>query len=125
MLESVVVTFKMPVYYFMTLSRYIAVLLQFIYFCLLFQPLNESGYSTVEFGAPDMLVRCGTKGKVENHYCFFKLEKDDANLYGPHTVWRIPSGIKAHADLVSAATFIAALLSTLAIVVASLYYSNS
>ncbi|KAG5047903.1 hypothetical protein JHK85_009006 [Glycine max] len=90
-----------------------------------YQPLNESGYSTVEFGAPDMLVRCGTKGKVENHYCFFKLEKDDANLYGPHTVWRIPSGIKAHADLVSAATFIAALLSTLAIVVASLYYSNS
>ena len=46
-------------------------------------------------------------------------------MYGAHTVWRIPSGIKAHADLVSAATFIAALLSTLAIVVASLYYSNS
>lgn len=86
-----------------------------------YQPLNESGYSTVEFGAPDMLVRCGTKGKVENHYCFFKLEKDDANLYGPHTVWRIPSGIKAHAGLVSAVTFIAALLSTIAIVVASLY----
>ncbi|TKY75377.1 Phosphatidylinositol-glycan biosynthesis class X protein [Spatholobus suberectus] len=90
-----------------------------------YQLLNESGYSTVEFGAPDMLVRCSTKGKVENRYCFFKLEKDDANLYGAHIVWRIPSGIKVHADLVSAVTFIAALLSTLAIVVASLYYSNS
>lgn len=107
----------------MFLSRY--TLPQFISFSLLLQPLNGSGYSAIEFGAPDMVVRCSTKEKMENHNCFFKLEKDDANLYGAHIVWRIPSGIKAHADLVSAATFIAALLSTLAIVVASLYYSNS
>ncbi|KAG5018123.1 hypothetical protein JHK82_014076 [Glycine max] len=86
-----------------------------------YQPLNGSGYSAIEFGAPDMVVRCSTKEKMENHNCFFKLEKDDANLYGAHIVWRIPSGIKAHAGLVSAVTFIAALLSTIAIVVASLY----
>ncbi|CAJ1973095.1 unnamed protein product [Sphenostylis stenocarpa] len=90
-----------------------------------YQSLNESGYSTVEFGAPDMLARCNTKEKVENPYCFFKLEKDGVNLYGPRIVWRIPSGIKTHANLVSAFTFIAASLSTLAIVVSSLYYSNS
>ncbi|RDX89262.1 Phosphatidylinositol-glycan biosynthesis class X protein, partial [Mucuna pruriens] len=90
-----------------------------------YQPLNESGYSTVEFGAPDLLMRCSTKERVENRSCFFKSEKDDANLYGARVVWRIPSGIKMHANLVSAVTFIVALLSTLAIVVASLYYSNS
>ncbi|KAK7379927.1 hypothetical protein VNO78_34203 [Psophocarpus tetragonolobus] len=89
-----------------------------------YQPLNESGYSIVVFGAPDMLVRCSTKEKVENRYCFFKLEKDDANLSDDPIIWTIPSGINAHAKLVSPVTLIAALLSTLAIV-ASLYYSNS
>ncbi|KAL2318297.1 hypothetical protein Fmac_032173 [Flemingia macrophylla] len=89
-----------------------------------YQPLNESGYSTVEFGAPDMLVRCSKKEKVSNRYCFFKLENHDANI-STRIVWKIPSGIKAHADLVSAITFIVALLSTFAIVVSSLYYSNS
>ncbi|KAK7360934.1 hypothetical protein VNO77_02952 [Canavalia gladiata] len=90
-----------------------------------YQPLNESGYTTVEFGAPDMLVRCSMQEKMKHHNCFFKLENDDANLYDTRIVWRIPSGKKAHADLVSTVTFIAALLSTLVIVVASLYYSNS
>ncbi|KAJ1435964.1 Glycosylphosphatidylinositol-mannosyltransferase I, PIG-X/PBN1 [Sesbania bispinosa] len=46
-----------------------------------YQPLNESGYSTVEFGTPDMLVRCSKKEKVENLNCCFKLKNDDANLY--------------------------------------------
>ncbi|ESW07986.1 hypothetical protein PHAVU_009G009200 [Phaseolus vulgaris] len=90
-----------------------------------YQSLNESGYSAVEFGAPDMLVRCSTKEKVENRYCFFKLEKGDANVYDSRIVWKIPSGIKTHANLVSTVTFTVALLSTLAIVAASLYYSNS
>lgn len=90
-----------------------------------YQPLNESGYSTVEFGAPDILVRCRKKEKVANRYCFFKLKNNDANVYGARIVWKIPSGIKAHVDFVSAVTFIAALLSTFVIVVASLYYSNS
>lgn len=98
---------------------------QLFYFPLLLQPLNESGYSTVEFGAPDMLVRCSTKEKVENSNCIFRLENDDANPYDAGIVWRIPSGRKAHADLVSAVTFSAALLSTLVIVVTSLCYSNS
>ncbi|XP_012573842.1 uncharacterized protein [Cicer arietinum] len=66
-----------------------------------YQPLNESGYSIVEFGAPDMLLRCRTKEKVENNHCLFKLKNDDANLYDAAVVWRIPSGRKAHSDLVS------------------------
>jgi len=98
---------------------------QLHHFSLFLQSLNESGYSAVEFGAPDMLVRCSTKEKVENRYCFFKLEKGDANVYDSRIVWKIPSGIKTHANLVSTVTFTVALLSTLAIVAASLYYSNS
>ncbi|KAK7294973.1 hypothetical protein RJT34_17874 [Clitoria ternatea] len=90
-----------------------------------YQPLNESGYTTVEFSAPDLLVRCSTKEKVENRRCIFKLQNDEANLDDAHVVWRIPCGRKAHGDVVSTVTFIAALLSTLAIVVASLYYSNT
>ncbi|KAL2344225.1 hypothetical protein Fmac_005510 [Flemingia macrophylla] len=72
-----------------------------------------------------MLVHCSKKEKVPNHHCFFKLKNDDANVFGARIVWKIPSGIKAHADLVSAVTFIVALLSTFAIIVASLYYSKS
>ncbi|XP_061337785.1 uncharacterized protein LOC133284735 isoform X2 [Gastrolobium bilobum] len=90
-----------------------------------YQPLNESGYSTVEFGSPDMLVRCSTKENMENRNCFFKLKIDDANLYDAGIVWSIPSGRKAHADVVSGVTFIAALLSTFVIVVTSLHYYNS
>lgn len=91
----------------------------------LLQPLNESGYSIVEFGAPDMFMRCSTKEKVENPNCLFNLKNGDANLHHAGIVWRMPSGRKAHSDLVSAITFVAALFSTLVIVVASLHYSNS
>ncbi|KAK7287228.1 hypothetical protein RIF29_00375 [Crotalaria pallida] len=90
-----------------------------------YQPLNESGYSTVEFGAPDILIHCSAKEKMETRNCFFKLTNDDANYNDAGIVWRIPSGRKAHADLVSSVTFTAALLSTLVIVFTSLYYANS
>ncbi|WJX15305.1 hypothetical protein P8452_05461 [Trifolium repens] len=35
-----------------------------------YQSLNESGYSILEFGAPDMLLSCNTKEKVENSNSF-------------------------------------------------------
>ncbi|CAL5197132.1 unnamed protein product [Lathyrus oleraceus] len=90
-----------------------------------YQPLNESGYSIVEFGAPDTILRCSTKEKVENSSCLFKLKNDVANLYDAGLVWRIPSGKKAHSDLVSIVTFLTAFLSTLVIMVTSLHYFNS
>ncbi|KAF7804699.1 Phosphatidylinositol-glycan biosynthesis class X protein [Senna tora] len=64
-----------------------------------YQPLNESGYSTVEFGAPDILMRCSKKENVENQSCFVKVV-NDANSIGADIVWKIPSGRKAHAQLV-------------------------
>ncbi|CAJ2633813.1 unnamed protein product [Trifolium pratense] len=90
-----------------------------------YQPLNESGYSIVEFGAPDMLLRCSTKEKAQNSNCLFKLKNDDGNLYNVGLVWRIPSGKKAHSYLVSTVTFLIAFLSTLVILVTSLHYFNS
>ncbi|MED6122393.1 hypothetical protein PIB30_039327 [Stylosanthes scabra] len=91
-----------------------------------YQPLNESGYSTVELGTPDILLRCSAKEKSENQNCFFKLTTNDADvMYEADVIWRIPSGKKAHSDLVFAITFSAALLSTLLIVLSSLEYSKS
>ncbi|XP_054810095.1 uncharacterized protein LOC129311704 isoform X1 [Prosopis cineraria] len=86
-----------------------------------YQPLNESGYSTVKFGSPDVLLHCSAK---ENMSCFFKATGDDTNMNHDDIVWRIPSGRKAHAQLVSAFTFMAALLSTFVIVWTSLCYAN-
>lgn len=62
---------------------------------------------------------------MENSNCLFKLKNDDANLYDAGLVWRIPSGKKAHSDLVSTVTFLTAFLSTLVIMVTSLRYFNS
>ncbi|KAI9111975.1 hypothetical protein K1719_017665 [Acacia pycnantha] len=89
-----------------------------------YQPLNESGYSTVRFGNPDVIVRCSTKENVKNQRCFFKATSDDTDMNGDDIVWRIPCGRKAHAQLVSTFTFMAALLSTLVIVCTSLCHSN-
>ncbi|XP_028754637.1 phosphatidylinositol-glycan biosynthesis class X protein-like [Neltuma alba] len=89
-----------------------------------YQPLNESGYSTVKFGTPDVLVHCGTRENVENQSCFSRATSEDAKMSGGDIVWRIPCGRKAHALLVSTFTFLAALLSTLVIVCTALCHSN-
>ncbi|MED6122391.1 hypothetical protein PIB30_039324 [Stylosanthes scabra] len=78
------------------------------------EPQNESGYSMVELGTPDMLLRCSAKEKLENQNCFFKLTNNV--MYEGDVLCRIPSGKKAHSDLVFAITFSSALLSTLVIV---------
>lgn len=88
------------------------------------QPLNESGYWTIEFGTPDVVISCSTKEMVKKQSCFFKATSDDTNINGDDIVWRIPCGRKAHAQLVSALTFMAALLATLVIVCTSLSHSN-
>ncbi|KAJ7943857.1 Phosphatidylinositol-glycan biosynthesis class X protein [Quillaja saponaria] len=90
-----------------------------------YPPLHESGYSAVEFGAPDMFVRCRTKEKISNQSCLLMLTSDGAKLKSGDIIWRIPSGIRAHAGVVSSVTFISALLSTLLIVLTSLCYSDS
>ncbi|XP_034901764.1 uncharacterized protein [Populus alba] len=90
-----------------------------------FPPLDDSGYSRVEFGEPDLFPRCSMEGNGDNGSC---LLMPTHGMVGPRTAdvaWRIPSGIRAHAGIVSAVTFLAASTSTLLIVLASIFYSDS
>ena len=90
------------------------------------QPVDESGYSRVKFGAPDLFVRCSTEDKSDNQSFLFTLTGgDDDELESGEIVWRIPAGIKTHAGVVSFVTFISALLSTLFIVLTCIFYSDA
>ncbi|XVE65321.1 hypothetical protein DITRI_Ditri07aG0171700 [Diplodiscus trichospermus] len=90
-----------------------------------YQPLDESGYSIVEIGEPDVLMSCSMEGKQHNQSCLFIMSQNDSVKPRIGAVaWRIPSGIKAHSRFVSVVTFCTAFLSTLAIVVTSLFCSG-
>lgn len=89
------------------------------------QPLEESGYSRIELGAPDLFMRCSIEAKSHNQSCLLMLKDNGVALGNGPVVWRVPSGIKAHARAVSIVTFISAILSTLSIVLTSVYYSST
>jgi hypothetical protein len=99
-------------------------ILFFLFFFIL-QPVDESGYSRVKFGAPDLFVRCSMEGKTHNQSFLSTLTSDDAELESGEIVWRIPAGMKTHAGVVSFVTFISALLSTLFIVLTCIFYSDA
>ena len=84
-------------------------------FLFLLQPLDKSGYSRVKFGPPDLFVFCSIEGTSHNQSCLFTSTSISSELESGEIVWRIPSGIKTHARIVSVVTFILALLSTLLI----------
>ncbi|KAB5573851.1 hypothetical protein DKX38_001045 [Salix brachista] len=89
------------------------------------QPLDDSGYSKVKFGEPDLFLSCSMEGNGENE-SWLHLPTND--MAGPRTadvVWRIPSGTRAHTGIVSAVTFLAASTSNLLIALASIFYSDS
>ena len=100
-------------------------LIFFLFFFNLLQPLDESGYSRVKFGPPDLFVCCSIKGTSHNQSCLFTSTSEGAELESGEIVWRIPSGIKTHARIVSVVTFISALLSTLLIVLTCIFYSDA
>jgi phosphatidylinositol glycan class X len=81
------------------------------------QPLDTSGYATVEFQSPDLLVRYRKK---ETHpgSCIWVLQNlDTAPL--EKAVWRVPCGDDAHAGFVSSLTFVSALVCSMSIVLAA------
>ncbi|XWS49531.1 hypothetical protein CRYUN_Cryun12cG0011000 [Craigia yunnanensis] len=86
-----------------------------------YQPLDESGYSIVEIGEPDVLMSCSMEGKQHNQSCLFMSSNDSAKFRIGAVAWRIPSGMKAHTGFVSVVTFVIAFLSTLSIVVTSIF----
>ncbi|XP_024021707.1 uncharacterized protein LOC21400748 isoform X2 [Morus notabilis] len=88
-----------------------------------YQPLNETGYSEVRFGASDLFLRCSVARKLHNQSCLYMIENDGELHYGI-IVWKIPSGKKAHAGVVYVFTFISASFAVLLIVLTSICHSN-
>lgn len=89
-----------------------------------YQPLDESGYTAVEFGEPDLFLSCGTEHELDISVCLFRLPTDVTKSRAAAVSWRIPSGIPAHSGVVSVLTFIAASLSTFLIVWSSVFHSG-
>ncbi|EOY25164.1 Phosphatidylinositol-glycan biosynthesis class X protein, putative [Theobroma cacao] len=89
-----------------------------------YQPLDESGYSIVEIGEPDVLMSCSMEGKHDKQSCLYMSPHDSAKSRTGTVAWRIPSGKKAHAGFVSVVTFGTAFLSTLSIVLTSICCSG-
>ncbi|KAF8364898.1 hypothetical protein HHK36_033119 [Tetracentron sinense] len=89
-----------------------------------YPPLEGNGYSRVEIGAADLFTCCRIEEKSPQRNCLWmSIDQGSESKIGA-VVWMIPSGIKAHAGAVSAVTFISALLSTLLIVLSSIYSPN-
>lgn len=85
-----------------------------------YQPLNETGYSEVRFGAPDLFLRCSAERETHNRSCLYTIENiENESRYGT-IVWKIPSGVKAHAGVVYVFTFVSASLAALLIVLTSM-----
>uniref|UniRef100_A0A0E0BUT7 Phosphatidylinositol-glycan biosynthesis class X protein n=1 Tax=Oryza glumipatula TaxID=40148 RepID=A0A0E0BUT7_9ORYZ len=85
-----------------------------------YPPLDASGYATVEFGSPDLLLRYRKKDTVPES-CSWLLKDLDAAPVEKAT-WRIPCGDEAHIGFVSSITFLSALVCSILIVIAALFY---
>uniref|UniRef100_A0A803MRS5 Phosphatidylinositol-glycan biosynthesis class X protein n=1 Tax=Chenopodium quinoa TaxID=63459 RepID=A0A803MRS5_CHEQI len=88
-----------------------------------YSPLEDSGYSKVRFGAPDLFLYCKLHGKSPAQSCSLLPITSSGSLELDDIVWTIPAGIKAHSRMVSVVTFMSALLSATFIIIASLQSS--
>ncbi|XP_075104862.1 uncharacterized protein LOC107783125 [Nicotiana tabacum] len=88
-----------------------------------YQPLGHR-FSRVEFAAPDLFLRCNTKGKQHDMSCLFSLDKQSAESNDRHPLWEVRCGSREHMEIVSAFTFFSAVVSALLIIVASIRYSG-
>ncbi|XP_010481403.1 PREDICTED: phosphatidylinositol-glycan biosynthesis class X protein-like isoform X1 [Camelina sativa] len=84
-----------------------------------YQPLDDSGYSRVEFGEPDLFL-CSSH---EQRRCLV-LSIGRSKTETRSVFWDIPAGIRGHTEYVSALTFAAAVLSAISILVASVLSSK-
>ncbi|KAL2518329.1 hypothetical protein Adt_14576 [Abeliophyllum distichum] len=89
-----------------------------------YAPLGH-GFSKVEFGQPDLFMRCSFEGKAINGSCLFMPINDGVNYTASRVVWEVPCGIEEHAGIVSAVTFLSAIVSALLIVSTSIYHSGN
>ncbi|KAM3411342.1 hypothetical protein ACQJBY_003156 [Aegilops geniculata] len=79
-----------------------------------YPPLDASGYATVEFGSPGLLLRYRRK-ETNPDSCLWVLQNLDAAPV-EKAVWRIPCGDEAHTGFVSSLTYISALVCSMSIV---------
>ncbi|KAG7536148.1 Glycosylphosphatidylinositol-mannosyltransferase I PIG-X/PBN1 [Arabidopsis suecica] len=90
-----------------------------------YQPLDDSGYSRVEFGEPDLFL-CSSHVQNQRHEqrrCLV-LSIGRSKTETRSVFWDIPAGIRGHTEYVSALTFAAAVLSAFSILVASVLSSK-
>uniref|UniRef100_A0A452ZES9 Uncharacterized protein n=1 Tax=Aegilops tauschii subsp. strangulata TaxID=200361 RepID=A0A452ZES9_AEGTS len=81
------------------------------------QPLDASGYATVEFGSPDLLLRYRRK-VTHPDSCLWVLQNFDATPV-EKAAWYMPCGDEAHTGFVSSLAFISALVCSMSIVLAA------
>ncbi|CAH8311821.1 unnamed protein product [Eruca vesicaria subsp. sativa] len=90
-----------------------------------YQPIGENGYSRVEFGEPDLFL-CSrhvlNKGQEQRRCLVLSIGRSKTQTRS--VVWEIPAGIRSHTEYVSVITFVAAVLSALSILVASVLSSK-
>lgn len=88
-----------------------------------YQPIGESGYSRVEFGEPDLfLCSVSNQGQEQRRCLVLSIGRSKSETRS--VVWEIPAGIRSHTEYVSVVTFVAAVLSAVSILVASILSSK-
>ncbi|KAF8118534.1 hypothetical protein N665_0004s0019 [Sinapis alba] len=89
-----------------------------------YQPIGESGYSRVEFGEPDLFLcsRHAPNQGQEQRCLVLSIGRSKSETRS--VVWEIPAGIRSHTEYVSVITFVAAVLTALSILVASVLSSK-
>ncbi|KAL8150528.1 hypothetical protein V2J09_020336, partial [Rumex salicifolius] len=91
-----------------------------------YQPLDDSGYTRVQFGPPDLLLRCNVEeGQSDVDSCMLTSFARDPDVESGPAEWIIPSGTEAHGLVVSVLTFCSALVAAASIIAASLLNSES
>ncbi|WVZ91099.1 hypothetical protein U9M48_037313 [Paspalum notatum var. saurae] len=85
-----------------------------------YPPLDASGYATVEFGCPNLLLRYRKK-EIISDSCLWVLKNCEAAL-AEKAAWRIPCGDERHIGFVSSITFLSALICSMSIVLAVLIF---
>ncbi|XP_057479170.1 uncharacterized protein LOC130766519 [Actinidia eriantha] len=88
-----------------------------------YPPLGELGFSRVEFGEPDLFMRCNIEEEAHNQSCLF-VQTGSGDESRTDIVWEVPCGIEEHSGVVSVVTFVSAAVSALFIVLAAIHYSD-
>ncbi|KAF4350283.1 hypothetical protein G4B88_026954 [Cannabis sativa] len=89
-----------------------------------YAPLDESGYSRVVFGKPDLFLRCSVGKTSLNQSCLYVIANNDSESRYGTIVWKQPSGMKAHSGVVYVFTFVSAFLAALVIMLTSIFHST-